>query len=98
VIGSVFRAVSYLTPNQVIAQQLGGPVTVMTFLFGGFLITEGKIPNFLIEFFWISPFSWLVRSLANNEFNDSRYSQLVSQSGQPGGQMIRRGDSFMEFW
>ena len=55
------------------------------FPLSGFLITADKIPNWLIEMFWTSPFSWGVRSLALNEFHSGRYAE-----GQ--------GDAYLSIW
>ncbi len=80
-IGALFRIVSYVSRNPDVALNLAGPITAMNLLFGGFLITSQKIPNFLIEFFWISPFSWGLRSNALNEFKSQRYDFLGAQGG-----------------
>ena len=42
------------------------------------MIAPNKIPNFLIEFFWLSPFSWTIRTIAQSEFSSSHYSDLPS--------------------
>jgi len=68
-----FRSISYSTANQFIAQQIDGPVIGIAMVFGGFLITRSKIPIWLIEFYWLSPFSWIVHSMALNEYHSLRY-------------------------
>ena len=42
-------------------------------VFAGYLISEQKIPRWLIEFFWLSPMSWVMRALAVNEVTDPAY-------------------------
>jgi len=43
----VFRIVSFISPNQFIAQQAGGPSVGMALGFAGFLITYNNIPHWL---------------------------------------------------
>jgi ABC-type multidrug transport system fused ATPase/permease subunit len=86
-IGAIFRTLAYVTRNPDIAQNLANPITAIFFLFGGFLITADKIPNFLIWVFYLSPFSWGTRSGALNEFQSDRYDHV------PGG-----GDTYLRVW
>jgi ABC-type multidrug transport system ATPase subunit/ABC-type multidrug transport system permease subunit len=87
----LFRLAAYVTKSNDVAQQLAGPLTAICLLFGGVLITHNKIPDWLIWCYWLSPFSWVVRSLAQSEFNDPRYDSLT-----PNG--IRQGDSYLAAW
>ena len=50
-----------------------------------------EIPHWLIWVFWISPLSWGVRSLAQNEFFSSRYDYPESSSNPE-----RAGDYYLE--
>jgi hypothetical protein len=59
-------------------------------VFGGFLITRDHIPKWLIEFYYVSPFSWIVQSLAQNEYQDARYD-YPSQANPS----IRAGDQYL---
>ena len=52
----------------------GRPTIAVFMLFAGFLITRGKIPNWLIEFSWLWPFPWSVRSTAQNELYSARWT------------------------
>ena len=79
---AIYRTVSFMTANQFIAQQLDSPITVISLLFGGFLITYDKIPRWLIWLYWLSPFSWGLRALSINEFYDSKYSAPAPQDSQ----------------
>jgi hypothetical protein len=54
---------------------------------GGFLITKDKIPNWLVWLYYISPFSWSVRSGALNEFHSGR-------SGYANGV----GNTYLDVW
>ena len=69
----MFRAVAYATPNPDVALNMAGPITAFAMLFGGFLISRQKIPNYAIWIYWLSPFSWGLRSDAQNEFGADRY-------------------------
>ena len=83
-----FRCISYLAKNPDIARQMDMPFIVCFIVFGGFLITYDKIPRWLLFIFYISPFSWGVRSLAQNEFFSSEYDG-VSSTG------VRFGDEYL---
>ncbi len=68
-----FRSISYALKNADVATNIAGPLTTLTALFAGFLITQYKIPNWLIWVYWLSPYSWGLRSAALNEFHSGRY-------------------------
>ena len=85
----VFRMISYLSPNQFVAQQLGGPCVGLFMVFGGFLITRGHIPIWLIEFYYISPFSYILKSIAQSEFTASRYNFVNA------GQSVTAGTQYL---
>jgi hypothetical protein len=87
-VGAIFRTVAYTARNPDIAMNLAGPLTAIFLLFGGFLVTADKIPNWLIWVFYLSPFSWGLRSGALNEFHSDRYADVV-----PGG-----GDTYLRVW
>jgi ABC-type Mn2+/Zn2+ transport system ATPase subunit len=55
------------------------------------LITAAKIPDWLIWFFWFSPFSWAVRGLSQNEFHTARYDGPTTDgsSGTLGDEYLR---------
>jgi ABC-type multidrug transport system ATPase subunit/ABC-type multidrug transport system permease subunit len=42
------------------------------------------------EFYWLSPFSWAIRSIAINEFSSSVYDDIDPTTG------LRKGDSYMK--
>ena len=42
-------------------------------MYGGFLISYNKLKPFTYLAFYLSPFSWAVRSMADSEFRDERY-------------------------
>ena len=75
----VFRCITYGTRSQDIANQMSGPVVAIFFLFAGYLVLENNIPRWLIWAFWISPFSWVLRALADNEFYAGRYSEPYTE-------------------
>ena len=73
-LAGLYRAVCYTVATIDAGQQVLNPVFNMMIVFGGFLITRTKIPNFLIEFYWLTPISWAMRSLVQNEFFSSIYN------------------------
>jgi ABC-type multidrug transport system ATPase subunit/ABC-type multidrug transport system permease subunit len=75
-----FRFLAYSSPNMESGQLLAGPSTAIFMLFSGFLITYSNIPNWLIWLYWLSPFSWALRSLMQNEFFSPSYRGPCSYS------------------
>jgi len=76
-LAALYRSVCYVTATIDQGQQVLNPVFNFMILFGGFLITRSKIPDFLIEFYWLTPISWALRSLVQNEF----YAPLYGGNG-----------------
>lgn len=72
----MFRAVAWATDNADIALNMAAPTTAFAMLFGGFLIVRDKIPNYAEWLYWLSPFSWGLRTDAINEFHASRYGPV----------------------
>ena len=75
-LAGLYRGVCYTTATIDQGQQILNPVFNMMIVFGGFLITRDKIPNFLIEFYWLTPISWALRSLVQNEFYADEYGSV----------------------
>ena len=73
-LAGLYRGVCYTVATIDAGQQVLSPVFNMMIVFGGFLITRDKIPDFLIEFYWLTPISWALRSLVQNEFYGSVYN------------------------
>lgn len=92
---SIFRMLTYLTPRDDIALQVAGPTIAFLFLFGGYLIEEPEIPRWLVWLFWLSPFSWFLRSMAINEYDADRYDEPFPNRPYEG---IRTGDAYMREW
>ena len=90
-----FRSISYVAKNPDVARQMDMPFILLFVIFGGFLITYDKIPNWLVWLYYISPFSWSVQSLALNEFKAPRYDNLIS-NGEGGFE--RQGDTYLELF
>ena len=72
-LAGLYRGVCYTVATIDAGQQVLNPIFNMMIVFGGFLITRQKIPDFLIEFYWITPISWALRSLVQNEFYADAY-------------------------
>ena len=87
----VFRCVTYGTRSQDIANQMSGPIVAIFFLFAGYLVLENNIPRWMIWGFWISPFSWVLRALADNEFYASKYAEPYGDTPYP---TLRTGEAY----
>jgi ABC-type multidrug transport system ATPase subunit len=88
---AMFKAVAYAARSPSVGQVLVEPMVVLWQSCSGFLIAPSAIPAFL---YWISPFSWSIRSIAQNEFLSPRYDDLL---GTP-PQQQRRGDLLLQTW
>lgn len=75
-----FRLISYIVPSMEVGQVLVGPANALLIQFCGILITRAKIPPWFIWVYYISPFSWSIRSLALNEFESGRYAISVGNN------------------
>ena len=93
----VFRCVAYGTRSQDIANQMSGPIVAIFFLLAGYLVLENNIPRWLIWAFWISPFSWVLRSLAINEFGAPYFDPPYNVDGSY-FYGLRTGDAYMRLF
>jgi len=91
-LGTWFRFLSATAKTEAQAQAIAGPSTGVFMLFGGFFITLSNMPVFMRWIFWLSPFSWSVRALANNEFLTDRYSASVTSNGKT----VTLGQAYLE--
>ena len=90
-LAGLYRGVCYTTATIDHGQQVLNPVFNMMIVFGGFLITRSKIPDFLIEFYWLTPISWAMRSLVQNEFQADEYQDTTTYNGE----QVTVGDSYL---
>ena len=72
-----FRFLSAIGKDEAQAQSMAGPSTGIFMVFGGFFVTLSNMPEWMRWAFWISPFSWSVRALANTEFLSARYDEIT---------------------
>ncbi|RYY33348.1 ATP-binding cassette domain-containing protein, partial [archaeon] len=84
------------TSSQEAASTLAGSSVGILLLFGGFLITYSKIPEYAYPIYYFSPFSWTVRSIVNNEFSSSLYDVPLVPGAPPGSPgAATRGETYM---
>jgi ABC-type multidrug transport system ATPase subunit/ABC-type multidrug transport system permease subunit len=74
---SFFFFLSAASPNLTIAQPLMMVAVLLMMLFGGFLISKGDIPDYLIWIYWIDPLAWCIRSLSINQYLASKFDVCV---------------------
>ncbi|OWZ14878.1 ABC transporter [Phytophthora megakarya] len=74
---SFFFFLSAASPNLTIAQPLMMVAVLFFMLFGGFLISKGDIPDYLIWIYWIDPLAWCIRSLSVNQYLASKFDVCV---------------------
>jgi ABC-type multidrug transport system ATPase subunit len=91
-LGSYFRFLAVLGGNESTANAMAGPSTGIMLIFSGLFITRSQVRNFMIWLYWISPFSWSCRALANNEFSGSRYDFIIQDIN---GENARAGTAYL---
>lgn len=74
---SFFFFLSAASPNLTIAQPMMMVAVLFFMLFGGFLITRGDMPDYLIWIYWLDPLAWCIRSLSINQYLDSKFDVCV---------------------
>lgn len=92
VMGAFFRTVSLGVADMEAAQLIPGPIIAVLILFCGFLITRDNM-GWMEFLYYLSFFSWTIRSMAQNEFNSKDYDAIV-----PGldGNPTRLGDLYLD--
>jgi ABC-type multidrug transport system ATPase subunit len=88
-----FRFLATACGDEATAQSFSGSSTGVFSVFGGLFVSRSNIPDFMVWLYWISPFSWIVRALSNNEFLSPRYDALIEVSP---GQFDRVGNVYLE--
>jgi len=53
--GTLFRTIGFIIENPAISALLIAPTITISNLFGGFLVTSEKLPDWLLWCFWLSP-------------------------------------------
>ncbi|CAE7825330.1 ABCG31, partial [Symbiodinium sp. KB8] len=84
----VFQVLTYVSPNMEAAQSLSAPLVSLFLLFAGLLNTRSSIPDFMIWMYWLSPFAWSTRAVAQNEFLSSEYDAAVPGTDKNFGQVL----------
>lgn len=89
--GAWFRLLGFLLKDESSGPAVAGVSTVVFVLFGGFLITADAVKAWWLWAYWASPLSWVIRSLAINEF---KHSSFDAPAGSPAG-TPRPGDLYL---
>lgn len=71
---SLYLLLALALPSAEAAQALAVPLTGLALLFSGFLATRKQIPDWLTPLYFGSPFSWMLQSIAINEFSGPQYA------------------------
>lgn len=81
---ALFRFYSFAAPTEEIGQAAAGITTGTLLVFGGFYIAYPVIPKYFYSIYYLSPFSWTVRSIVNSEFTSEPYMQTICAPGSLG--------------
>eukprot|EP00668_Euglena_longa_P040941 GGOE01053882.1.p1 GENE.GGOE01053882.1~~GGOE01053882.1.p1 ORF type:complete len:1449 (-),score=551.34 GGOE01053882.1:379-4257(-) len=74
--GSFFRTIAVITPNQEVAQATASVALMVFVLHAGYFLAQGDIKSWWIWSYWINPIQYGMTSLSLIEFGSSKYSQL----------------------
>ncbi|ETO74918.1 hypothetical protein F444_09427 [Phytophthora nicotianae P1976] len=74
---SFFFFLAAASPDLTIAQPMMMVAVLFFMLFGGFLISKGDIPDYLIWIYWIDPLAWAIRSLSVNQYLADKFDVCV---------------------
>lgn len=66
--GAMFRSLAHLSPDGIAANNMGALLLLVVVVMSGFTIVRTSVPDWWIWAYWISPYSWGMRSLVINEF------------------------------
>ncbi|KAD2806245.1 hypothetical protein E3N88_39622 [Mikania micrantha] len=78
VAAGLFRLIAGVCKTMNIANTGGSVVLLLIFLLGGFILPKTRIPNWWEWAYWLSPLSYIFKSITINEFLDSRWTSLRS--------------------
>ncbi|RLN78498.1 hypothetical protein BBJ28_00006395 [Nothophytophthora sp. Chile5] len=69
-----FLCLAAAAPDLHVVEPISMVTTLFFILFGGFVITKGNIPVYLIWLYWLNPVAWTTRSLVVSQYSDSRFA------------------------
>ena len=81
---ALFRCYAFAAPTEEIAQAAAGITTGSLLVFGGFYVAYPVIPKYFYSVYYLSPFSWTVRSIVFSEFTSTAYEVPVCPPGSLG--------------
>ncbi|GAB9468390.1 Atp-binding protein [Globisporangium polare] len=74
-LGGWFYFLATVAPNTNVAMPLAMVSILFLVTFAGFVIPQHGIPDFLIWLYWITPLSWVVRSIMINQYQAPEFTQ-----------------------
>ena len=81
---ALFRFYAFFWSTQELAQASAGVTTGSLLVFGGFYIAYPLIPNFMLSIYYLSPFSWTIRSIVYSELTSTPYQSTICAPGSLG--------------
>jgi ABC-type multidrug transport system ATPase subunit/ABC-type multidrug transport system permease subunit len=91
-IGIWFRMLTACVNEAAAAYAISSPSTGISVLLGGYFVSMSNMPVWMRWLMWLSPHSWIIRALANNEFLSSRYSETADDGSTIGELYLRAVD------
>ncbi|KAI7741348.1 hypothetical protein M8C21_029253, partial [Ambrosia artemisiifolia] len=81
VAAGLFRLIAGVCKTMSMANTGGSVVLLLIFLLGGFILPKTQLPNWWEWAYWLSPLSYIFKSITINEFLDSRWTGKNSTDG-----------------
>lgn len=78
---ALFRFIAGLARNLIVANSVGVFALLLTFVFGGYIISREDIKGWWIWAYWISPLSYAQNAVSVNEFLASRWQETNNHIG-----------------
>ncbi|PWA46848.1 plant PDR ABC transporter associated [Artemisia annua] len=78
VAGGLFRLIAGVCKTNNMANTGGSAVLILIFLLGGFILPKTQIPNWWEWAYWLSPLSYIFKSITINEFLSDRWTSKRS--------------------
>ncbi|GJY22822.1 ABC transporter G family member 35-like protein, partial [Tanacetum coccineum] len=78
VAGGLFRLIAAVCKTMNISNTGGSLVLMLIFLLGGFILPKSKIPSWWEWAYWVSPLSYIFKSITINEFLSDRWTSKRS--------------------
>ncbi|KAF1332342.1 Atp-binding protein, partial [Globisporangium splendens] len=79
-LGGWFCFLATVAPNSNVAMPLAMVSILLLVTFAGFVIPKDRVPDYLVWLYWLTPLSWVVRSIMINQYQSPEFSGCTYES------------------